>query len=284
MASVIQQNAGLNLQTIDFSVPNPSATQNLSLPLYQGAGFRSDFSTWSLLQNGGFMKFNLSLGAAMPVSWSMNVCASLVNNQSNNPITISVNGNAFVSGYSDHNANFHEVSWVIPANLLQAGNNEIIVSLDASASTQLFIKAVSVDQAILKTETINLSIPNPSLTQHLSLPLYQGAGFRSDFSTWSLLVNGGFMKFNLELSAPIDVNLSLSLCSALVNGVANSPATVYVNGQTFWSTNITSGNFGEVSKLIPAALLNAGSNAIQLQLDASAIGQLFINQITVSGT
>jgi hypothetical protein len=32
-------------QTIDFSVPNPQATAQFSLPLYQGAGYLGDFHT-----------------------------------------------------------------------------------------------------------------------------------------------------------------------------------------------------------------------------------------------
>jgi len=43
----------LTKQTIDFSVPNPSATSQFSLPLYQGAGYREDFKTWSLLVMAG---------------------------------------------------------------------------------------------------------------------------------------------------------------------------------------------------------------------------------------
>lgn len=270
-------------QTINFSVPNPSATANLSLPLYQGAGFRADFKTWSLLQGGGFMKFNLSLPTAIPVSWTMSVCASLVNGQANCPISISVNGKAFVRSYSDHNPNFHLVSWMIPAGLLTKGNNEVIVTLDQSATTQFFINAVTVDQAVLKPQAIDLTVPNPSESPNLSMPLYQGAGYRSDYRTWSLLMNGGFMRFNLDLSSAIDVNLSLDIASALVNGVANSPATITVNGKQFWSIDPKNSGFQEYPKTIPSGMLQAGGNTIQLTLDASATGQLFINRISVAG-
>lgn len=139
----------LPLQTIDFSVPNPSQTANLSLPLYQGAGYRAEYTTWSLLQNGGFMQFNLSLNSACRVSWGMNVCAAVSNGVTNNPISIHVNGFPFISGYSDHNVNFHPVVWTIPPSLLKAGNNTITVSLDASASTQFFIRSVTVSEAVL---------------------------------------------------------------------------------------------------------------------------------------
>lgn len=136
-------------QTINFSVPNPSQTANLSLPLFQGAGFRSDFSTWSLLENGGFMQFNLNLSAPCRVAWGMSVCAALVNGVSNNPVSITVNGFPFITGYSDHNANFHPVQWVIPPSLLKAGNNNITVTLDSSASSQLFIQSVTVSETAI---------------------------------------------------------------------------------------------------------------------------------------
>ncbi len=283
MSTATQETSTLPSQKINFSVPDPAATANLSLPLYQGAGYRSDYKTWSLLTGGGFMKFNLSLPGAIPVTFSMSLCASLVNGQSNCPISITVNGKSLVNSYSDHNANFHTASWTIAANLLSEGNNEIIVTLDNSATTQLFINSVAVDQAVLTTQSINLSVPNPSQSAQLSMPLYQGAGYRGDYKTWSLLVNNGFMRFQLDLSAAIDVKLSLDLAAALVSGVANAPSTVTVNGNEFWSLNPTSGNFSVVSNTIPAKMLKAGANTIQLTLAPQATGQLFINDITVSG-
>lgn len=273
----------LKNQTIDFSVSDPKQTENLSLPLYQGAGYRGDFDTWSLLQGGGFMKFNLDLSDAIPVKWTMNICAALVNGKANCPISITVNGHSFVQSYSEHNANFHDSSWTIPANLLQAGKNEVIVTLDASATTQLFIKAVGVDQAVLSHQTIDLSIPNPSRTAQFSLPLYQGAGYRADYRTWSLLVDNGFMRFQVDLSKAVDVELTMDVCSALVGGTANSPSTVTVNGTKFMDVSPTSGNFSPFSKTIPASSLKAGANIIELKLDASATGQLFINSISVYG-
>ncbi|MES2382772.1 MAG: hypothetical protein V4538_17125 [Bacteroidota bacterium] len=273
----------LPLQTINLSVANPSATANFSIPLYQGAGYRADFNTWSLLENGGFIQFNLSLPTAIPVALTLSVCAALVNGSANNPISITVNGQAFVNSYSDHQADFHNVSWVIPANLLVAGNNNITVTLDQSATTQLFINAATVDQAVLTTQTIDLSIPNPSATANFSIPLYQGAGYRSDYRTWSLLVNNGFIRFQVDLSSAVDVNFSMDLAAALVNGVANSPTAVTVNGKSFWSLSPTSGGFSEFSNTIPAKLLTAGANIIEVTLANNATGQLFINSATVTG-
>ena len=219
----------------------------------------------------------------IPVAWTMNICAALVDGKANCPISITVNGESFVNSYSEHNANFHDVTWTIPADLLKNGDNEVRVTLDQSATTQLFIKAVGVDQAVLASQSIDLSIPNPSRTDQLSMPLYQGAGYRADYRTWSLLVNGGFMRFQLDIAEAIDVQLQLDICSALVGGNANSPSTVTVNGQSFWELNPTSGNFSPFTKTIPSSALKAGANIIELSLDGSATGQLFINKIGVYG-
>lgn len=267
----------LPLQTIDFSVSNPQQTNNLSLPLYQGAGYREEYKTWSLLHSGGFMKFNLQVDQAIDVCWEMSVCASLVDGKANCPISITVNGKTFVSSYNDTNPHFHSVSWTIPANMLKAGGNEVVVSLDKSASTQLFINGVTVQQAVLLPQTIDFSVSDPKATANYSLPSYRGAGYRADFKTWSLLQNGGFMNFNLQLSDPVDIALSYGICSALVSGVANSPASVTVNGKAFWSMDPKNANFQTVTHTIPASMLVSGANAIIISLDSTATGQLFIN-------
>lgn len=271
-------------QTIDFSVPNPKATAQLSLPLYQGAGYRPDFKTWSLLVCGGFMKFNLTLPQAIPVDLTLTLCASLVGGQANCPITITVNGQSFVNSYSDHNPNFHQQKFVIPQTLLHPGDNEIIIRLDYSATTQLFIQAVTVDQAVLSQQTIDFSVPNPIATAQLSLPLYQGAGYRPDFKTWSLLVNGGFFKLNLAVGEAIPVILTLGLCAALVDGKANCPISITVNGNSVVKGyRDTDCNFHSKAFNIAQKWLQAGNNEIRISLDADASTQMFINAVTVSG-
>lgn len=130
------------LQIIDFSVPNPSQTANYSLPLYQGAGYRSDFSTWALLEVGGFMKFNLNVNAPDEngAVLTFEMCSSTVNGKSDCPTTITVNGTEIVSNYDPHIASFYWASWYVPASLLKQGPNEVIISL-TGGSTQVFIKA-----------------------------------------------------------------------------------------------------------------------------------------------
>lgn len=271
-------------QTVNLSVPDPKATPQLCLPLYQGAGYRPDFKTWALLRNGGFMLFRLYLSETIPVDLTLGVCAALVGGQANCPITITVNDQVFVKSYSDHNPNFHDVKWTIPASLLHAGNNDLRIALDMTASTQLFINAVTVDQAVLSMQTIDLSVPDPKATVQLSMPLYHGAGYRSDFKTWSILSSGGFMRFQLSLGQAIPVTFALSLAASLVGGKANCPISITVNG---WSLvagyNDTDPNFHKKVWTIPQDRLHMGDNTIQVTLDLPATTQVFINAVTVSG-
>ncbi len=274
----------LPTQTIDFTVPNPAATAQLSLPLYQGAGYRADFRTWSLLVSGGFMKFNLNVAQPVPVAFTPTICASLVDGKANCPISITVNGHVLVSSYADTNPSFHPVTWTIPPAMLVPGNNTIQVTLLQSATTQLFINHVTVANAVLPTQAIDFTVPNPAATAQLSLPLYHGAGYRSDFHTWSLLQDGGFMKFNLAVSAPIPVQLMPTICAALVDGRANCPISITVNGIVLVPSYAdTNANFHNVSWMIPAGLLHAGNNAIVFTLLPTATTQLFINRVSVSG-
>jgi hypothetical protein len=269
-------------QTIDFSVPNPSATGQFSLPLYQGAGYRPDFKTWSLLVSGGFMKFNLNISAAIPVKLTFNFCASLVDGVANCPVTITVNSKTLVQSYRDTNCNWHDKSFDIPQSLLCSGDNEIIISLDQSASTQMFIKAATVEQVILPKQTIDFSVPNPSATAQFSLPLYQGAGYRPDFQTWSLMRNSGFMKFNLNISDAIPVKLTFNFCASLVGGRANCPVTITVNSNTLvQSYRDTNCNWHDKSFDIPQSMLRSGDNEIIISLDKSASTQMFIKAATV---
>jgi hypothetical protein len=90
------------------------------------------------------MRFNLSLGQAIPVTFTLSLAAALVDGKANCPISITVNGSSFVSGYNDTNPNFHEQPWTIPQDRLHAGDNTIQVTLDLSATTQIFINAVTV--------------------------------------------------------------------------------------------------------------------------------------------
>ncbi|MCC4770493.1 hypothetical protein FXV91_09930 [Methanosarcina sp. DH2] len=133
-------------QTIDFSIQDPKPTAQLSMTSHQGAGYREDFHTWSLLENDGFMKLNLNIPVPIPVTLTMGLCAALVDGKADCPFSIKVNGNFIVKGSRDNKCDFHPVEFTINESLLKAGDNEIIISLERDASTQLFINAATVSE------------------------------------------------------------------------------------------------------------------------------------------
>ncbi|MCO5381170.1 MAG: hypothetical protein NHB15_02840 [Methanosarcina barkeri] len=132
-------------QTMDLSVPKPKATPQLSMPINQGTEYRDDFHTWSLLVSGeGLMQFNLSIAKPIFVTLTLRLCAALVDGCANCPITITANGNSVESHYRDTNEHWHDKVFQLDKKWMKAGNNEISISLDEDAKTQLFIKAVTV--------------------------------------------------------------------------------------------------------------------------------------------
>ena len=81
--------------------------------------------------------------SSIPVTLTMMLCAALANGKANCPFSIKANGNFIVKGFRYNDCNFHPVAFMIQENLLKAGNNEIIISLDGDATTQLFIKSAT---------------------------------------------------------------------------------------------------------------------------------------------
>lgn len=131
-------------QTIDFTVPNPSATANYSLPLYQGCDYNQMYTCWSINCVQGFFKFNLNLPKKQGVNLIFQLCSSTLNGTSNCPINITVNGQLLVSGFDPHIYNFYDMVWSVSADMLQAGNNEIILKL-VGGSTKVFMRYAIVD-------------------------------------------------------------------------------------------------------------------------------------------
>ncbi|HET6843106.1 MAG TPA: hypothetical protein VFK06_15730 [Candidatus Angelobacter sp.] len=132
-------------QAINFTVPDPKRTNNLSLPLYHGAGFNTEYKAWQLLVPGGFMQFNLELPEDQNIRLTLDECSMNVDGKSNNPYTITVNHNyTLITNFDDHGDHFHEVSFLITKQWLHAGANSIVIKLDSSATTKVSFKSVGV--------------------------------------------------------------------------------------------------------------------------------------------
>lgn len=131
----------------------------------------------------------------------------------------------------------------------------------------------------LPTQTLDLSVQNVQNTANLSFHA-NGSIYRSDFRTWSL-VDGANLTVDLSLSQPINVTLELTTAAALVNGRANNPVTLKVNGNTivggFADTNAT---YHQVTWYLPSYYLKSGSNQLVLSLDSGATTQYFVRSVT----
>jgi len=271
-------------QAIDFSIPNPSQTDNLSLPLYQGAGFDDYYRAWQLLVGGGFMKLNLDLVEPIATLLTLNECSMTVGSSSNNPFTITVNDRVLVAAFDDHNYNFHDVVHTIPAEWLRAGSNEIRITLDNNATSKVSFKSVGVQGVVLASQSMDLGVPEVSPTANLALASAAGCGYNSSFRSWQIERNGGAMQFNLKLAEPVDVTWTQTECSMTVGPSSANPISIKVNGQTLVSGfDDHNYNFHPVTWTIPYQWLKAGDNNVTISLDDNARSKVSISRVTVSG-
>ncbi len=146
--------SGALKQTIDFTRPDPQQTANYSLPLYQGCDFNAPYSCWSINYVDGFFKFNLKLAQKQGVNLIFQLCSSTVNGTSNCPISITVNGQLLVSGFDPHITSFYDMVWSVPAKMLQAGDNAIVLKL-IGGNTKVFMRYAIVDLHTTDTQASN---------------------------------------------------------------------------------------------------------------------------------
>lgn len=158
-------------QTIDFTVPNPTATANYSLPLYQGCDYNQPYKCWSINYVGGFFKFNLKLPQKQGVNLIFQLCSSAVQGSTNCPIDITVNGHEIVKGFDPHIMTFYDMVWPISAEYLQAGDNEIRMTLSGGYS-KVFMRYAIVDLNVVSTDEKNwLSrISDSTIISEINIP------------------------------------------------------------------------------------------------------------------
>jgi len=144
MATAATPQQAIPAQAVDLSVANPKRTQNLSLPLYQGCEFNSEYKGWQIVVDEGFMKFNLELPSTQNIRLTLNQCSMTVGGSTDNPITITVNDYTLVRNSDDHNSHFHDVTYMITSQWLHQGNNSIRIQLDQNARTRITFRSVGV--------------------------------------------------------------------------------------------------------------------------------------------
>ncbi len=137
----------LPTQTINLSVQNVQPTANLSFTPGTNAVFDQKFG-WA----AGTVTFTLKLTQAVPVILTLNeVVQSFSPTERTASISITANGKPVVSNFLDSNLGYHNVSWTIPASLVQAGNNAIqVVSPQTTNANHdgLYYKSATVAQGV----------------------------------------------------------------------------------------------------------------------------------------
>ncbi|WP_300543993.1 hypothetical protein [Maricaulis sp.] len=141
-------------QTIDFTRPDPARTANYSLPLYQGCDYNPTYTCWSINYVDGFFKFNLKLDQQQGVNLIFQLCSSIVNGTTNCPISITVNGQLLVTGFDPHITSFYDMVWSVPASMLKAGDNEIVLKL-IGGNSKVFMRYAIVDLHTTDTSASN---------------------------------------------------------------------------------------------------------------------------------
>ncbi len=107
--------------------------------------------------------------------------------------------------------------------------------------------------------------------------------YRDQYKTWSLNSGNG-LSFSLALTHLGSVQLGFVTAAALVNGQANNPIQISVNGQNLLTSAFadTNPNWHTVYWNIPQSMLKATSNTVEFKLDSSATSQYFVRQASVA--
>jgi hypothetical protein len=132
-------------QTIDLTSPNPASQANYSLSHYDQSGYNQPFQCWSINGVQGFINFTLNLPKKQGVNLMFQLCSSTYLGNSNCPINITVNGQLLVSGFDPKIYGFYDMLWSVSPEMLNAGNNEITLTLARGASTKVFVRYATVD-------------------------------------------------------------------------------------------------------------------------------------------
>jgi hypothetical protein len=139
-------------------------------------------------------------------------------------------------------------------------------------------------QQAIPAQAVDLTVPNPKRTQNLSLPLMQGCEFNSEFKGCQIVVDEGFLKFNLELASTQNIRLTLNQASMTVGGTSDNPVTITVNDYTLIrSLDDHNSHFHDVPYIITSQWLHQGNNSIRIQLDQNARTRVTLKSVAVAG-
>jgi hypothetical protein len=142
----------------------------------------------------------------------------------------------------------------------------------------------AVPQQAIPAQAVDLTVPNPKRTQNLSLPLMQGCEYNPELKGCQIVVDEGFLKFNLELPSTQTVRLTLNQCGMTVGGSSDNPITITVNDYILLrSTDDHNSHFHDVTFIITSQWLHQGHNSIRIQLDQNAQTRIAFKSVGVAG-
>jgi hypothetical protein len=142
----------------------------------------------------------------------------------------------------------------------------------------------AIPQQAIPAQAVDLTVPNPKRTQNLSLPLMQGCEFNAEFKGCQIIVDEGFLKFNLELHSTQNIRLTLNQASMTMGGTSDNPITITVNDYTLIrSADDHNSHFHDVAYIITSQWLHQGNNSIRIQLDQNARTRITFKSVGVAG-
>ncbi len=202
--------AGIVTQTtqatsISFETPNPGATDIMSVPLYAGCQYDSRYNAWQISVRGGYMKFNLYLDQPRLIAITMNFCSMMSGGGTNNPFSITVNGQNLLVNYDPHNVGFHDEQWLVPANWMVTGNNTIVLTLSGSATTAVDFKRFGAAAQVLPAQITPVTLAHEngrliaSWTTMPNATSYEIAFYRGADHTKPVFSTTGFLGLGVVL-------------------------------------------------------------------------------------
>lgn len=158
------------LETLDLSVAEPQPTNHLKL--VAGKGVQNWFQQWlkffaslklapsqaiwvqakETSQGTGWqlgthrkgLQIELQLPQKHGVVLILEMARTKSNEQFDQPVILTINGQEWWLEIDPHNLNFHKQSWYLPHYLMQAGTNMLSLRLAPEATTEVLVKAAAV--------------------------------------------------------------------------------------------------------------------------------------------
>lgn len=271
-------------QGINFKVPNPVASQNLRIDAKESFIYAPQWTGWQFQGQHAYVNFGLTLPEVQAIRLSFVMCCMESGGRTNNPITMTVNGNyTLFTGFDPHRVTFETYTFYIPDHWLGT-KNELTLSMDRGASTRATfwsLDIVGIRPRAMAATSVDLQTPSPVPTSLMSMTYHDGASYDPKLTAWGLVPNG-WMRFNLYLDQPRMVTLTFnSACVPDSRGKPYSPYWVMINGKyvLIYQREPTNLDFLDFQWLVPPHWTVAGNNDIQIMTVRQSRTNLYFRSV-----